>query len=200
MGTRSLICVFYKGRFVIAQYSKWDGVGHGLRILNFLRDSANIERLKDGLQYTITLETREDVEEFLEDMKTPLSDSEISKAWPSLSSDTGYKILEIVTQATAEKRVPVRLSLDFANDKYRFQHIYVIDLDEGVFEVYWGATTKDGVLGERFNGIGPEKYTVPALITSFSFTELPTTTDEFINSVMHEAFYGPLWLHGVCFW
>jgi len=25
MGTRSLICVYYNGKFVIAQYSQWDG-------------------------------------------------------------------------------------------------------------------------------------------------------------------------------
>jgi hypothetical protein len=72
MGTRSLICVFYKGRFVIAQYTQFDGYpegeGQGMKILNFLLDSANIERLKDGLQHVITL-SQEGLQQLKEGVK-----------------------------------------------------------------------------------------------------------------------------------
>jgi hypothetical protein len=56
MGTRNLICVFYKGRFVIAQYTQWDSYPEfqGAMVLNFLLDSAKIESLKKGLQHIYT--------------------------------------------------------------------------------------------------------------------------------------------------
>jgi hypothetical protein len=63
MSTRSLVRVFYQGRFVIAQYTQFDGYpeskGQSIKILNHLLDSANIERLKDGLQHVITLSQRQ---------------------------------------------------------------------------------------------------------------------------------------------
>lgn len=53
MGTRHLICVFYQGRFVVAQYGQWDGYpeGQGVKILKFLRVPINIQRLKEGLKH-----------------------------------------------------------------------------------------------------------------------------------------------------
>ncbi|KAN0067163.1 hypothetical protein V8E54_014810 [Elaphomyces granulatus] len=79
MGTCNLICVYHKGRFVIAQYCQWDGYPEGQGRL--------IYRSAVG--------------------------EKIISLWPSLLRDTGAKILEIVAQATAEKRVPIVLDLDF---------------------------------------------------------------------------------------
>jgi hypothetical protein len=151
MGARSLICVFYKGRFVIAQYTQFDGYpegeGQGMKILNFLLDSANIERLKDGLQHVITL-SQEGLQQFKEGVRQDMearprspgpavyftkdiciATCKIGEFWPSLARETGAGVLEIVAQATAETREPVALNLEFANDSLYCEWAYVVDLD-----------------------------------------------------------------------
>jgi hypothetical protein len=205
MGTRNLICVYYKGRFVVAQYSQWDGYpegqGQGMRILKFLWESANIELLKEGLQYITTL-TKEGVEELENSVRQELEsqprdpaaenryeplyslvDKKMVSLWPSLSRDTGAKILEIVTQATAEKRVFIVRDLEFANDGLFCEWAYVVDLDQNTFEVFGGCEGKQIAPTTRFNDVGDSRASVPALIKSFSFSQLPTTEDEFLDAV-----------------
>ncbi|KAH9204812.1 hypothetical protein DL95DRAFT_398228, partial [Leptodontidium sp. 2 PMI_412] len=131
MGTRNLICVFYKGRFAIAQYTQFDGYpeGQGVEILKFLQDSANVERLKEGLQH-IYIPSHEKLQHMEEEIKrldieaqkgglmtgAHFISSAVYTLWPSLSRDTGAEILEIVAQATIENPVPIQLDLAFAND------------------------------------------------------------------------------------
>ncbi len=61
MGTRHLICVFYKCRFVVAQYGQWDGYpeGQGVTLMKFLRMPINIQQLKDGLEHIYKLSKQE---------------------------------------------------------------------------------------------------------------------------------------------
>lgn len=53
MGTRHLICIFYKGKWVVAQYGQWDGYpeGQGFKLFRFLCVAHNIENLKVGLAH-----------------------------------------------------------------------------------------------------------------------------------------------------
>lgn len=53
MGTRHLVCVFYQGKWWIAQYGQWDGYPEvqGVRIFRFLSVARNIEDLKAGLAH-----------------------------------------------------------------------------------------------------------------------------------------------------
>ncbi|KAL1634825.1 hypothetical protein SLS58_010508 [Diplodia intermedia] len=48
MGTRNLIFVYYRGDWHIAQYCQWDGQPscQGTKVLTFVRDRANIAKLK----------------------------------------------------------------------------------------------------------------------------------------------------------
>jgi hypothetical protein len=204
MGTRSLICVFYNGHFIIAQYSQWDGYpdgeGQGLKILNFLLNPANIEHLKNGLQHIIPLspENLQQLKDGIrQDMAAEPRNVSFSKGpckcaecnmegfYPSLSCDTGAEILKIIAQATVEKRVPIELDLEFANDS-DCEWAYVVDLDDCAFEVYAGAEMKSKSSSNRFIKIGDISDTVPTLVKSFSFTDLPTTEDEFITTLNTE--------------
>jgi hypothetical protein len=101
-------------------------------------------------------------------------------AWPSLSGDTGAGILKIITQATAENRVPILLGLRFAND-YGCRWAYVVDLDQNTFEVFGDSETKQEASTTRFNDVGGDDDTVPALLKIFSFAELPATRKEFMR-------------------
>ena len=199
MGTRSLICVVYRGRFVVAQYSQYDGFpereGQGMKILKFLLNSANIERLKNGLQHITILsdesfeQLREGVQLHIDGRPSNVSLSkgqckcakcEIEEVWPSLSRETGAGIFEIIAQATAEKYVPVLLDLEFANDGL-CEWAYVVDLDDCMFEVFAGGELKDKAASKRFASIGGTRDRVPGLLKSFSFTKLPTTEEDFIR-------------------
>lgn len=53
MGTRHLICVFFQGKWVVAQYGQWDGYpeGQGVKIYRFLSVARNIDNLKAGLAH-----------------------------------------------------------------------------------------------------------------------------------------------------
>ena len=53
MGTRHLICVFYKDRFVVAQHGQWDSSpkGQGVTFMKFLRMPNQHPRLKDRLEH-----------------------------------------------------------------------------------------------------------------------------------------------------
>lgn len=87
--------------------------------------------------------------------------------WPSLACETGAGV---------------------ANDSI-CEWAYVVDLDDEVFQVFVGAKSKDKTSSKRFNEIGGRRDTVPGLVKSFSFTELPTTEDEFIG-ILNRALEG----------
>jgi hypothetical protein len=202
MGTRNLVFIFYRGRFVVAQYGQWDGYpeGQGFKIFEFLQDLANIERLKEGLQhiYTPSKEQLQKIKKEIVRLDKEAREegllysfeyvAAINKYWPFLSRDTGARILEIIAESTAEKRVPIQLNLEFANDGY-CEWAYVVDLDGGIFEVFSGLEQKCKAASQRFNDIGGEDDCVPALVKSFSFAELRITKQEFIaalNKVFEE--------------
>lgn len=90
-----------------------------------------------------------------------------------------------MVQATAEKRVPIQLNLEFANDGLYCDWAYVVDLDNDVLEVYAGAQSKENATSKRFNDVGSEDDMVPALVKSFCFTEL-LTEEEFIAALSFE--------------
>ena len=149
-------------------------------ILMFLWKFANIELLKEGLQY-ITTPTKEGLEELENSVRQELESdpeaenryesllySQVDRSlWPSLSRDTGAKILEIVTQARAEKRVFIVPNLEFANDGLFCKWAYVVDLDQNIFEVFGGCEGKQIAPTTRFNNIGGSQDSLPALIRSF---------------------------------
>ena len=99
MGTRHLILVYYKHRYHIAQYGQWDGypAGQGLTVLEFVSDPANLSKL------TAVLDAG--------DMLYKPTHGQLK---PSLSRDTGAKILKIVADAT--EPVPIIKALEFITD------------------------------------------------------------------------------------
>ncbi|RAO70407.1 uncharacterized protein BHQ10_006419 [Talaromyces amestolkiae] len=156
MGTRNLICIWYKGRFMVAQYCQWDGYleGQGANILQFLLVPSNIERLKKGLT-RITPVDDQTVQDILGKHRystyknnkkvcecgAAVSFQEQEKCFPStLNRDTGAKILDIIAAARPDDYIPIQLSLEFAVNGLFCEYCYCVDLDAEVFEVFGGAT------------------------------------------------------------
>ena len=203
MGTRHLICVLHRGRFLIAQYGQFDGYpsGAGLALLRFLLSASNIQRLTHGLQhiYTPTEEEEEQLHKTLDqEQRAHLSgaagasygaagDLKMKLSCPSMSRMTSAEILEVVAGATAEAPVPISMELEFIYDGLFCEWAYVVDLDAGVLEVFCGLEEEHEGSSPRFKDVdGAEAGWVPALVKRFAFAELPATDDEFL-AVMREA-------------
>ncbi|WEW57653.1 hypothetical protein PRK78_003120 [Emydomyces testavorans] len=201
MGTRSLICVWYKGRFVIAQYTQFDGYpeGQGTTILRFLTVAGNIERLKAGIEHIKYIDDEElnEIHKKVEqdsrarhnagdpaafyDMMT--GKNEMERSFPSLSRLAGGNILQYTAEATAEKPVLISMDLGFANDALFCEWAYCVDLDTGVFEVFGGGRSKEKSGSKRFQDVGDENAPVPTFIKSFSLDDLPKNSNEFMKSI-----------------
>ena len=194
MGTRNLICVCYNGRFVVAQYGQYDGYpgGQGIAVVGFLRRPGNLQRLKDGLQHTYEAADKEADEAhlqidhlrglervawraFLEFKGQMLTQEIMDYLTPSLHPLTGAGILDIITYASEEKKVPIKLDLPLPAG-WPHEWLYVIDLDGAVLEVFNGCVQR-GNRGHRFKDVA-EGDGLPACIFSFPFSELEKMEDE----------------------
>lgn len=175
MGTRNLICIWYKGRFMVAQYCQWDGYleGQGANILQFLLVPGNIERLKKGLT-RITPVDEQTVQDILGKHRystyrnnqkvcecgAAVSFQEPEKCFPpTLNRDTGAKILDIIAAAQPDDYIPIQLSLEFAVNGLFCEYCYCVDLDAEVFEVFGGATYLPTITGdEKVEQIGQNRF------------------------------------------
>lgn len=93
MGTRNIVCVYYKDKFVIAQYEGHNGYPAvtGVHVLKFLTPD-NMDKFKDGLQFIRVYDGNE-------------------------MSKSGSSVLDDVANASERRTsVTVGLDLDFASD------------------------------------------------------------------------------------
>jgi hypothetical protein len=172
-----------------------------MEILKFLWEPGNIERLREGFQYVATL-TKEGWDQLADtisydrygvdrrffgeiDGENLWRNWGVHYFWPSLSTGTDAVILNIIAQAAAEKYVPILSWLDavIANQNYKCEWAYVVDLDQNTFEVFGGSETKQEASTTRFNDVGGDDAAVPALLKSFSFSQLPATEKEFVRTL-----------------
>lgn len=138
MGTRGLTKVISNGETVIAQYGQWDHypAGQGITALAFLSNSENIDKLKAGLS-KVYYPTESELETLIKSFShrdgwMNMEDGDrFSKAFPSLTRDTGAGILEVVANATAP--VPISKDEEFENDDLFCEGVYTVDLDTNTF-------------------------------------------------------------------
>ncbi|KAK4234299.1 hypothetical protein C8A03DRAFT_18773 [Achaetomium macrosporum] len=215
MGTRHLVCVFWKGRWVLAQYGGSDGFpeGRGIRILKFLSVAHNIEKLKAGLDH-VYYPTEEELDAIWDECQawdanwraqhfySEYGMKGVNQLYPSLASDASARILGMIARAAqtqeedgaedgAEKdpkKIPVQLQLEFANESLFCEWAYVVELDKEVFEVYYGNERKHD--GHRFKDVGEPDEPVPAFVCSLKFSEtyLIKSPQEFFDRVSEALF------------
>ena len=116
MGTRSLLCIFYKGRFVVVQYTQFDGYpeGKGVQIFEFLKNPINLVHLKEGLDNHICIPTKEEKDEIGVQVNRLNEEGRqnhrpwaltlggaLLQFWPGLSRETGAKIFKLIATAGA---------------------------------------------------------------------------------------------------
>ncbi|KAK4131914.1 hypothetical protein BT67DRAFT_138792 [Trichocladium antarcticum] len=117
MGTRHLICVFWKGRWFLAQYGQFDGYPEvqGVRVFKFLSVAQNIANLKAGLEAHVYEPTQQDLDAISAECdawdanRRAQAQGQVSfernmtglqQLYPSLSRETSAGILGIVARAS----------------------------------------------------------------------------------------------------
>lgn len=180
MGTRNLTCVVLDGEYRIAQYGQWDGYpsGQGLTVLNFLSDVMDRDKFEKNLRQTRWI-TEEEHRKLWDEVGADGSgfvSMEISDAFkalhPQLNRDMAAEVLEFVQNA--DEPVTLEDSINFATDGLFCEWAYVIDLDQGLLEVYSGFNKDPLPRGSRFGTEpGDNGYTPVGLVHAYSLNDLP---------------------------
>nr|OQO26889.1 hypothetical protein B0A51_08342 [Rachicladosporium sp. CCFEE 5018] len=189
MGTRHLICIYHNGRFVLAQYGQWDGYpdGQGVVILAFVKAPGNVALLASKTPNIEPLIIAE-VDDYIKGwtLENPNAETPMfsQPCPPSLSRNTGAKMLDLIAASTSEAWVPVYLELDFVKDGLFCEWAYVIDLDRETLEVYCGGE-RSHYEGDTSHVSGVRRLdetegSVVSLVGRWGFTSLPEET-HFIN-------------------
>ncbi|KAI1778829.1 hypothetical protein F4818DRAFT_455113 [Hypoxylon cercidicola] len=178
MGTR----VRMDGKWPVAQYSSWDGhpTGNGLELHKFLRIEGNVARLRAGLAHVF------EPTEFLSAIpRGEVGDAAIrsylrmfdlsTEMFPSLSRNTGGKILELIANADAQHRLPIKLDLEFASDSFHYEWAYIVDMDEKRLKIFGVRDITHE--GHHFSYAG-DWLEVPKLLLSFTFAELQSWDEQ----------------------
>jgi len=173
MGTRHIILVKLDNEYKVAQYGQWDGYpsGQGADILSFLKESNNIEKLKNNLS-----KVRFKDKAFLDsyDLRT-----EEQKAWfdKYISRNLGALILDSIANSL-DTEIILKNSIDFIDDVIMCEYGYVIDFDLGTFEVYSGFNKTPLKPGDRFFGFKNQgEFNPIKLIASFELNNLPSVKE-----------------------
>lgn len=196
MGTRHLITIVKDGEFKLAQYGQWDGYprGQGAGILTFLKEG-NIEALRrnvDLLHFASEKELKKLHRSVgIKSDWINLEQAErLNNAFPTLSRDTGSKVLQMIADGSVigpDGRIPTNDMVSFAGG-WDCEWAYCIDLDSDVLEVYeagyaesQGPTRFTEAVAAAYAG-GDEEPCHVRLVGSYSLDSLPTV-EEFVDEL-----------------
>lgn len=189
MGTRNLTVIKSGGEFKVAQYGQWDGypAGKGVDLLAVLRGTT-VEQLREAVTRVVQLTSPEIKSLWASigatgDWVSMEKSNEFKKLYPSLHRDNGGpEFLKLLLSGT--QYVPHYFDLKFASDSLMCEWCYVIDLDEGVLDVYRGFNAEPLGPKERFafleseirteKSLSGETYHPVKFLSSFLLDHLPT--------------------------
>lgn len=198
MGTRSLTCVTLDGEFKVAQYGQCDGYPSytGIRILRFLRDT-DLDKLKNAVS-RLRFMTEEELERFYIEEETyskqltpeqydlirrdnqdrccnPCESADmkyLEKPFVQINRDLGWKVLKYIMGSDVQ---PLVNDVKFAGNSLSCEWAYVVDLDNGRFEIFKGLNKEPLAEDERFYSFEGYKDFAPVkLVVAFDLSDLPT--------------------------
>lgn len=146
MGTRNLTMVISNGKTKIAQYGQWDGYpsGQGLTILRFLQ-KADLDKFKQKVESLCQWVSQRQLNKWYREVGQDPKEQFISmdkknkfKAnHPQLDRDMAADVLDFVYHS--EEPVFLSDNSEFIKDGLFCEWAYIINLDEGTFQVKNGA-------------------------------------------------------------
>ncbi|KAM5349969.1 hypothetical protein ACJ41O_006474 [Fusarium nematophilum] len=195
MSAPYLLAIRHAGSFAIAKYCQNDGclMGQGLHLFRFLRTPDNIVRLKEGLSHIEQISDSEGAKLHLKIDECDPSiwgDATVRDSWSSFLDHptslnlpldipglplsvypgTGAEVLELISSADAEQKIPFLNDIGFANYGPICEWAYIIDLDREVLEVYSGCQIKEP--DHAFFDVGDPVDWVPHLNCSYMLSAL----------------------------
>lgn len=190
MGTRSLTCVVLDDQFKIAQYGQFDGYpsGQGSTALSIMRKIVlqnKLDRFTETVRKLNKLTDAQHKQLWIDIGADPSKDyvsMEIANAFdekhPELSRLTAAEILSLVMYRDISR---VQLSEDFAHDSLFCEWAYVVDLDQGIFEVHKGLVKSPHSKGRFSSGKCESSGYYPVrLAKSYKLDALPSV-DDFVS-------------------
>lgn len=200
MGTRNLTMVISGGEVKVAQYGQWDGHldSSGKVVADFIvkADLESFKQKVDKCEFVT-------YENYIKDKWTeagadPNSDlvsfgvsDKFHAMFPELSRDTGAGILDLINNSNGLK---IKNSIDFVSDSLFCEYAYVVDLDNGILEVYEGFNNRPPHKSERFadfpienpSSLGNQYYPV-GLVAEIPFEEIDEFTMRALENFLYPA-------------
>ncbi|KXX79617.1 hypothetical protein MMYC01_203024 [Madurella mycetomatis] len=207
MGTRHLICIFWKGKWVLAQYGQYDGYpeGQGVKIFHFLSVACNIDLLKVGLEhiYEPTEEELAAIDAECQawnnerDAQTLLRRPNmfgINQLYPGLARETSAGILGLIARAgrtATEDGMAGDAKSSTENKPKKIPVRLDLEFANDTWYCEWAYVVDLDkevmeVYGEaerkhethRFVDVGPKEASVPCFVCSLDFRELYLMMDD----------------------
>jgi hypothetical protein len=175
------------GKFKVAQYGQFDGYPSGqgktaLEIMRKILKENQLERFKEKVRALSQLTDAEHKQLWIDVGADPSKDYvslEIGNAFdqkhPELSRRTAAEILGLVMYRDIAR---VKLSEDFAHNSPFCEWAYVVDLDQGIFEVHEGFVKSPHSEGRFASGKCESSGYYPVrLAKSYKLDALPSADD-----------------------
>lgn len=187
MGTRNLTAVYLNGKYKIAQYGQWDGYPDegGLKVLDFARRMSRDNKWNEFKYKVFAAKFFSD--DALSGVNYAIDTCGIND-WeshiPEISRNTGVKILDVVF--SRPDGIKLVNSIEFAVDPW-CEWVWVIDLDAGTFEGFYGYIGRELEPSDRFYFLKGEikeenaMYSGVALVAKWNLDNLPTD-EEFLKA------------------
>jgi len=144
MGTRGITWVIQGGERKVGQYGQWDHYpeGQGLDILRFISVPENLAALREKIE-GVTPYAEAEVDAAIAAVgsengwMTMEQSDKFGKLYPSLTRDTGGKILGLIADGTVTQ-VQIHNYPLTDEDRIWIEGQYTVDFDGGVFIAEWG--------------------------------------------------------------
>ena len=180
MGTRNLTVVFMDGEYKVAQYGQWDGYpeGQGMTCLKFLKEEFVEDKFRTNLRKLKMVRTEEE-RGALDILYKDTVPAEFDR-------DTGAEILKLIQDGEVKS--------GFLSDSIWFaacgdcEWVWVIDLDDRVFEAYQGWNRTPLTADDRFYFLGNYRdnmYCPAKIVRRWNLSDLPTEK-EFLDAFQGE--------------
>lgn len=186
MGTRGLNVIISENEVKVALYNQFDSYpgGQGANVLKFLQALKNREEFVKKVNKCSWIESDELKQLWVSAGADPESDfvsnavsERFKELYPWLHRDCGADIYWHIN--SEENGLKTNNSLQFAADSLFCEWAYVVDFDNGFFEVYKGFNKSPLDKNERFSFLQkkPCEYYPVSLVKRYSLDDLPSKAD-----------------------
>lgn len=188
MGTAATLVIIYQGKRCFAVTGRYDGMPseEGCNILEFISNEDQLRQLRAALTRPLLRSALQSEIDVVHDHRSArwsraAAERDRPSPHPSIMPEHVSEILPLLIRLEGIGVLPVEDNIHDVLNIDTF--VYVLDLDSGFFEVYYGLTTTDCVLDDRFQDLprsSSRQWMTAALLRRWSLSNLPSE-DDFID-------------------